>query len=63
VAGEESAPWLAYNCRTDEASRLVRREAEEDLLDEVDHVLDTLRWCRRHGICFHVFERWSLFGG
>jgi hypothetical protein len=56
VAGDEAAPRLADDCCTDEAVRLVRREAEEDLLDEFDNVLDTLRWRLRHGMCFHVFE-------
>lgn len=63
VAGEESAPWLADDCRTDEAVRLARREAEEDLLDEFDHVFDTLRWWRRqHGMCFHVFKSGRSLG-
>jgi len=34
-SGDEAAPALAHEGGADEARRLVRREAEEDLLDEV----------------------------
>jgi hypothetical protein len=36
-AGDEAAPALADECGTDEARGVVRREAEEDHLDEVVH--------------------------
>jgi hypothetical protein len=64
VAGEEAAPRLADECRSDEAGRLVRREAEEDLLDELRHVPDILLpWRRRHGKWrFHVFLSGRLRG-
>jgi hypothetical protein len=59
VAEDEAAPRLAGDCGSDEGGRLVRREAEEDLLDELHHVLDILPWRRWHG----MFSRVGLGGG
>ena len=37
AAGDEAAPGLADEGRADEARGLGRREAEQDLLDELHH--------------------------
>jgi hypothetical protein len=53
-AGDEAAPGLADERRAGEARRLVRREAEEDLLDELLHQRRRRRrragWLRREGL-------------
>jgi hypothetical protein len=43
--GEDATPWFADSRGTNERNGIVRRKAEEDLLDKLVH---QLRW-RRHG--------------
>jgi hypothetical protein len=60
LAGEEAAPWLADEGGAEEVPRLVRREAEHDLLHDFVHLPKLPHMLRRHRARVLVADDWGL---